>query len=87
MTKTTIETIMRRVGDLRITDAINIFRSEQGWQVSIKRPGPNTYGIGIDRHMDEAFRKAVSPPYGTPIETWLKLDEAADDDDDWRDLV
>ena len=40
--------------------------------------------------MDEAFRKAVSPPYGTPYEQWLKLDsvvEEEDDDDDWRDLV
>lgn len=70
-----IETIMRRVGDLRITDAINIVRSGPGWQVSIKRPGSNAYGIGIADTMDEAFRKAVSPPYGTPVEEWLKLDE------------
>lgn len=76
---------MRRVGDLRITDSINIVRSSQGWQVSIKRPNSNAYGVGIAPTMDEAFRKAVSPPYGTPIEKWLKLDEA--DDDDWRDLV
>lgn len=71
-----IETIMRRVGDLGLTDMINIVRSGQGWQVSIKRPRTtNSYGIGIADTMDEAFRKAVSPPYGETMEDWLKLDE------------
>lgn len=77
-----IGTIMRRVGDLRITDQINITRSAQGWQVSIRRPGTNAYGTGIAEHMDEAFRLAVSPPYGTPLDEWLDLGE-----DDWKDLI
>lgn len=87
-----IETIMRRVGELHLTDMINIVRCNSGdWQVSISRGrGGNSFGIGIAPTMDEAFRKAVSPPYGTSYEQWLKLDsvvEEEDDDDDWRDLV
>lgn len=88
-TKTDIETIMRRVGELRLTDMINIVHCQTGdWQVSIRRGrGGNSFGIGIAPTMDEAFRKAVSPPYGTPMEEWLKLSDADEDDDDWRDLV
>lgn len=81
---TPIETIMRRVGELGLTDQINIVRCKSGdWQVSIRRgQGGNAFGVGIAPTMDAAFRDAVKPPYGTTMEDWL-----AEEDDDWRDLV
>lgn len=75
-----IETIMRRVSELKLTTHVNMAFTGSRWEASMKTD-EGTYKTGVGATMDEAFRDAVRPRYGQSLEEWLE------DDDDWKGLV
>lgn len=82
-----IETTLRRADELGLVGGLTAFRMADGrWQAGMARRGDhNSFRMGYGGTLIEAILDAVSPPHGTSLPDWLRLDECGSDD--WKDLI